>query len=195
MQVIIVTDDDLAPFGRQIAHAISNQEMHSGTFWSVKHYKDNEAQIDGKQPVIFLGNHELTDSYIKILPERFQLYETRCYHEGSKAVLVANTPDDVSANDLKTLQAAIDQHKHKLRELAKAAKEHDAGFNTTAGFTAGVGGAIWDYSLIGFIMWVIYKYFSASKRRQEYKDLQYQYLLARFLSDEFELYMNGIQEN
>ena len=60
MQFIIVADDDLAPLGRQIAHALSNQKTHSGAFWSVKHYKDNEAQLDGKQPVIFLGDHELT---------------------------------------------------------------------------------------------------------------------------------------
>ena len=33
MQFIIVADKDLAPFGRQLAHNLSEQEHHDGAFW------------------------------------------------------------------------------------------------------------------------------------------------------------------
>jgi hypothetical protein len=52
MQFIIVADDDLARLGRQLAHLLSLRKERSAAFWTVKHYKDNEAQIVGKQPLI-----------------------------------------------------------------------------------------------------------------------------------------------
>ena len=195
MQFIIVADDDLAPLGRQIAHALSNQKTHSGAFWSVKHYKDNEAQLDGKQPVIFLGDHELTESYVDVLPKRFRGYGARCHYEGSKAVLVAETPSDVSLGDLKKLQAALDQSQDELRRRAEAADA--AGAGAAAGgaeaVASAVGVALWGYGLAGLIEWAIKKYLSARKRRQENSKLQYDYLLARFLVEEFEAYVNGIE--
>lgn len=192
MQFIIVADDDLAPLGRQIAHALSNQKTHSGAFWSIKHYKDNEAQLDGKQPVIFLGDHELTRSYVDVLPERFRGYGARCHHEGSKAVLVAETPSDVGLGDLKELQAAVDQNQDELRRRAEAAGA-GAGAVGAAAVASAVGVAIWGYGLAGLIVWAIKKYLSARKRRQEYSKLQYDYLLARFLVEEFEAYVTGIE--
>ena len=68
MQFIIVANDDLTPMGRQLAHALSMQPSHSGALWTVKHYRDNEAQLDGKQPVIFLGDNEVARSYVAVLP-------------------------------------------------------------------------------------------------------------------------------
>lgn len=198
MQFIIVADDDLAPLGRQIAHALSKQKTHSGAFWSVKHYKDNEAQLDGKQPVIFLGDHELTESYVDVLPERFRGYGARCHHEGSKAVLLAETPSDVSLGDLKELQAALDQSQDELRRRAEAAEAAEAagagaGAVGAAAVASAVGVALWGYGLAGLIAWAIKKYLSARKRRQEYSKLQYDYLLARFLVEEFEAYVTGIE--
>ena len=191
MQFIIVADNDLAPLGRQIAHALSNQKTHSGAFWSVKHYKDNEAQLGGKQPVIFLGDHELTESYVDVLPERFRGYGARCHHEGAKAVLVAETPSEVSLGDLKELQAALDQSQDELRRRAEAAEA--AGAVAGAAVALGVGVALWGYGLAGLIARAIKKYLSARKRRQEYNKLQYDYLLARFLVEEFEAYVTGIE--
>lgn len=196
MQFIIVADEDLAPLGRQIAHALSNQKTHSGAFWSVKHYKDNEAQLDGKQPVIFLGDHELTQSYVDVLPERFRGYGARCHHEGSKAVLVADTPSDVSLGDLKELEAALGKSKDELRrraEAAEAAEAAGAGAGAFRALAPAVGVALWGYVLAGLIAWAIKKYLSARKRRQEYSKLQYDYLLARFLVEEFEAYVTGIE--
>lgn len=190
MQFIIVADEDLAPLGRQIAHALSNQKTHSGAFWSVKHYKDNEAQLDGKQPVIFLGDHELTQSYVDVLPERFRGYGARCHHEGSKAVLVADTPSDVSLGDLKELEAALGQSQDELRRRAEAAEAAGAGAGAFGLFASAVGVALLPG---GLIAWAIKKYLSARKRRQEYSKLQYDYLLARFLVEEFEAYVTGIE--
>lgn len=194
MRFIIVADEELAHLGRQLAHAFSNQKAHTGAFWSVKHYKDNEAQLDGKQPVIFLGDHALTKSYVNVLPERFRRYGTRCHHEGSKAVLIADTPSEVSITDLKELQAALDQSQEVLRRRGEAARAEEGAEYVTAGaFASGVGLALWA-SGWGLIVWAIMKHLSAKKRRQEYSTLQYNYLLARFLVDEFERYVTGIEK-
>lgn len=195
MQFIIVAHDDLAPLGRQVAHALSSQKAHSGAFWSVKHYKDNEAQLDGKQPVIFLGDHELSGSYLDVLPERFRGYGARCHHEGAKAVLVAETPTEVSLADLKELQAAVGQNRDELRRRGRAAEAAGAGAGVVgaAAMASVVGAALWGYGPVGLIVWAITKYFGARKRRQEYTKLQYDYLLSRFLVDEFESYVTGIE--
>jgi len=191
MQFIIVADDDRTLLGRQIAHALSNQKAHSGAFWTVKHYIDNEAQLDGKQPVIFLGSHELTESYVDVLPERFRGYGARCLYEGAKAVLVAEAPRDVSLDDLEVLQSAVEENQEELRRRAEEAEEGDDGGFAAA---AAVGIAFLRLGLAGvMIVWAIKKHLSGRKRRQEYHKLQYDYLLSRFLVEEFESYVAGIE--
>ena len=132
---------------------------------------------------------------VDVLPERFRGYGARCHHEGSKAVLVAETPSDVSLGDLKELQAALDQSQDELRRRAEAAEAAGAGAGAVgaAAVASAVGVALWGYGLAGLIAWAIKKYLSARKRRQEYSKLQYDYLLARFLVEEFEAYVTGIE--
>lgn len=190
MQFIIVANDDLAPLGRQLAHALSLQKMHSGAFWTVKHYKDNEAQLDGKQPVIFLGDNEVAKSYVNVLPERFHSFGTKCLFEGAKAVLIAEDPGDVTREDLASLRNAV-------KETGKALSAKPQG-----------GTAEWDklfkdalpgplllvFSLeFGLIMYLVMYLVSKSWRKSEYKKLQHAYILARFLKDEFEAYVGGVE--
>ena len=204
MQFIIVANDDLAPLGRQLAHALSVQNAHSGAFWTAKHYTDNEAQLDGKQPVIFLGENEVSKSYADVLPERFRGYSTRCSYEGAKAVLVADEPDEVGRKELAGLGRVVEDKQKELRQLAAAAAAASASGAAAAGavgFTLGPSLAL---SLavptaglvilpVGAAFYAVHSWISARKRRQEYRELQYEYLLSRFLMDEFDAYVAGVQ--
>ncbi len=191
MHFIVVANDNLAPLGRRIAHALSNQRQHSGAFWSVKHYKDNEAQLDGKQPVIFLGDHDLTASYINVLPEKFQGYGAHCHFEGAKAVLIADMPSDVSIDDLNQLRAVVERNLGDLRRLADGdSKSKAVGAIVIA---SSIATALWRYNPFGLIAYVIKQYLSARKRRQEYHKLQYAYVLSRFIMEHFKSYVDGIE--
>ena len=200
MQFIIVANDDLAPLGRQLAHALSVQKTHSGAFWTVKHYKDNESQLDGKQPVLFLGKNDVSDSYLDVLPERFRGFGTRCSFEGAKVVLVAEVPDDVTDEDISTLKRAVEGEQEVLRRRASssaAAAAAGAAGAAGAALSAAVLGsvvavAIWPTILLG-LPYAIWRLLSKRKRKAEYRKLQYQYVLSRFLKDEFEAYIGGVE--
>jgi hypothetical protein len=197
MQFIIVANDDLAPAGRQLAHALSVQKTHSGAFWTVKHYKDNEAQLDGKQPVIFLGNNEVAKSYVDVLPERFRGFRTRCSFEGAKAVLIADEPDDVSDEDIESLKRAVAAIQEELRRRAASAAAVLAtgavGAVGPSALASAVAVVLWTpVVLLGIIANVIHRFMSARKRKREYLKLQYKYVLSRFLKDEFETYVVGV---
>ena len=104
MQIIIVADNDLADVGRRMAHVISLEGDCDAAFWTLKHYRDNEAQLMGKQPVIFLGDNDITKSYMEVIPERFGAFQTKCRHAGGKAILIANTPTLVSRDDINKIK-------------------------------------------------------------------------------------------
>ncbi len=189
MQFIIVAKDDLAPQGRQLAHALSVQKTHSGAFWTVKHYKDNEAQLDGKQPVIFLGSNEVAESYIDVLPERFRGFGTKCAFEGAKAVLIAVEPYDVSYEDIKSLKRAVEGNQAEIRRRATSATKADLFHCYAMCYSVLVGGVV----VGGVVAYLVYRFMSARKRKQEYRKLQYEYALSRFLKDEFEAYVSGVE--
>jgi hypothetical protein len=75
MQFIIVANEDLVTLGCQFSHALSAQKTHSAELWTVKLYKKNKNRWGDKQPVIFLGNNEVTKSLV--LPVRFGDFGTK----------------------------------------------------------------------------------------------------------------------
>lgn len=192
MQFIIVANDDLAPLGRQLAHALSVQKTHSGAFWSVKHYKDNEAQLDGKQPVVFLGDNEMSKSYVDVLPERFRGFGTRCFFEGAKAVLTAEDPGYVSREDLASLRNAVEETGKALSAKPPGATiEWDKFFKQTWLLLATPPYLFWAPLWVPLLTT---KHLSSIKSiKSEYKKLQHMYVLARFLREEFETFVGGVE--
>ena len=117
MQFIIVADKDLAPFGRQLAHNLSEQENQDGAFWTIRHYIDNEAQIRGDQPVIFLGDNEVTRSVPgRSSPNAFAAEGTKCWYGGTKAILTAKTPVIVSREEVDRLKTVVKAQQEEPRK-------------------------------------------------------------------------------
>jgi hypothetical protein len=197
MDFVVVANDDLATLGRQLAHALSVQKNHSGAFWSVKHYKDNEAQLGGKQPVIFLGDNEIANSYVDVLPERFSSFGVKCVFEGAKAVLVADEPEDVSTEELQRLKLALENNQKELHNLAASARSEKAS-EATMGETALQFKIFADLVTASFfgaaVDYLILRFWTARKRKQEYRKLQYDYALTCFLKDGFENFIGGIRD-
>lgn len=174
MQIIIVADNDLEDFGRRMAHVISLEDDCDAAFWTLKHYRDNEAQLMGEQPVISLGDNDITKSYMEVIPERFGAFQTKCRHAAGKAILIADTPTLVSRDDINKIKGANKELKKEIRRLRTIA--------IVVALTA-TGG------LIGLGGYAIYLGISARRRAIEYRKLQYQYVVSRFVKDELENFM------
>jgi len=196
MQFIIVATDELAPVGRQLAHALSLHEEHSGTYWSLKYYEDNEASL-AKQPVIFLGNSKVAQTYSEVLPQRFCDYGTTCLFEGSKAVLLVATPNAVSVSELARFSRVVEGRAEELRHIAETTVVEEPGHalapiekpGTTAGVTPpGVRIAVALQPVFnasrGAIQFIV-RTVNSRNRRRAFNRLQYRYVLDRFLTDEF----------
>lgn len=178
MQIIIVADQDLADFGRRMSHAISSKEDCDAAFLTLKHYRDNETQISGRQPIIFLGDNDFTKPLTEDIPERFRAYRTKCWHDGGKAVLIADTPTSVSCEDMNEIGSAnMEFHKgfihHKDLDLFDFIETY--GSLGPLFFVCLVSGPWWFWRLI-----------SDRQRAMEYRKLQYQYVVFRFIKDELE---------
>lgn len=170
MQIIIVADNDLEDFGRKMAHVISLEEDCDAAFWTLKHYRDNEAQIKGEQPAIFLGDNDITKALMEVIPERFGAFQTKCRHAGGRAILIADTPILVSRDDINKIKDAN-------KELNKELQKEDPSTPYVA-----IADVLTAGGLIGL-------YLDISARRREYRKLQYQYVVSRFVKDELENFM------
>jgi hypothetical protein len=210
VQFIIVAEDNLAPLGRQLAHALSLHEEHSGTYWTLKHYADNEASL-GKQPVIFLGENSVSKSYSDILPMRFSDYGTTCWFEGPKAVLFADNHDNVSVEDFARFERVVVGRAEELRHIAQTAAldiegdivEEESGQSTTPVSIASIAPVGVRMALAvqpvfeagkGAVEFIV-RALHSGKRRRAYLRLQYRYVLDRFLKDEFEPFVAGVDGN
>jgi hypothetical protein len=222
VQFIIVADVEVEALGRELAHALSLQDRHDAALWSVKHYKDNEAQVVGKQAVIFLGDSEVAKSYAAFLPERFSAFGTKCAVGGSKAVLIAEDPNSVGLSDLRRLRRVVAKQRLEFRDGVEIEATHGTGdeahaHNTSAqagpsdmsppegridatsvstlvSTGAAVGIALESAQNAGNrLAWVIKRRLGERKRRKDYRQLQYGYLVTRFLGDEFDDYINGVE--
>ncbi len=203
MQFIVVASEDLAGVARQFLHNLSLRSGHSGAFWPLTRYADNEAQLNSKQPVIFLGEDEISGCYIDMLPERFRGYGARCCFGGTKAVLVVDTPDWVSPSDLRHLRNKVQGVSSS--DDAYAGDDFSRGFQYSRAATAasaGVLGGVLGLGLLGAVAvpvaaWIaapgLYEGFSSYKWKEEYRQLQFQYVLQRFLEEEFDAFVGGIE--
>jgi hypothetical protein len=201
MQFIVTASEDLAPVARQFLHSLSLRSGHDGAFWSLKQYQDNEVQLNSKQPVIFLGENEISACYVDMLPEHFRAYGTRCLFAGSKAVLLAEPLKDVSPADIRNLRRVV--HGESGPESVD-----DNGFDWGWGFLGGravagaagvVGAAIGLGVFLGAFAIpiaasaVTWAACDGSKARTEYRQLQFQYVSQRFLKEDFDAFVSGIE--
>lgn len=195
MNFIVVTgsNEAIQRLGRQLAHGISLQKGHSASFWTEAHYRENEPTLDGKQPVIFLGKNSLADSYTNVLPERFRGYGTQCYYDGPKAVLCAEAPEDVTNDDIKEIKRAVEENLSDIhRQSASIRSAGKIVSSGAVGITAGY--YIWPtVSILTILVEIIVIRMFSAKRRQAYHTIQHEYVLSRFLKDEFETFVHGIE--
>lgn len=207
MQFIIVADEDFADLSRQLAHALSLHEEHSGTYWTLKHYEDNEASL-AKQPVIFLGDSKVAKSYTEVLPQRFSDYGTTCWFEGAKAVLAVSSRDAVSPDDLAGLQRVVEGRAEEIRHIAETAAVGDFSGSpsgtseSTISAVSGVGPvplgvrvAVAAQPVVAAGLGVAHllnNVMTAGRRKRAYLRLQHRYVLDRFLKDEFEAFVSGV---
>jgi len=192
---IIVANENFEDLGRTLAHSISLQKSHCASLWTVMHYKNNEATLDGKQAVIFLGENKVASSYISVLPERFRGYGTRCFYEGAKAVLVAEVPDVVSNDDIDDIRRTVERiiaDLHQQRATAMGASL--GGVVGASGIGFMVGSALWpSRDLFTWLTDLVMRWISAEKRKRAYHGIQHEYVLSRFLKDEFASFVAGVE--
>jgi len=183
MNIIIVASDELDTVARKLAHAISLLPDHSASFWTEKHYKDNESTLGGKQRIIFIGENKVSSSYKEILKEEFSAYETTCRRDGSKALLIVTESKMRNSEELEAFKSML---KNKRAELAKRDDYKNNQF--------------WKYIIGGSAFWLLLGPIGVAlaglgmfgktlkdghKNAKEYTKMQYEYLILRFMDEVF----------
>ena len=191
MEFLIVANKQQATLARQLAHTLSQQPDHAATYWTVKQYKDNESQLGGKQPIVFLGGNDVANSYVGVLSERFRTHSVSCHIGGSKVVITADQPTIVSRKALSDLKEAIragqEQIKHRLATANSAlAVVGSVGL----GAASSLADIIWVFNPY---VWLFDLFVNGQMRKQEYRKLQYEYAVERFLLEEFDAFVAGIE--
>lgn len=187
MKFIIVANRAYADLARQLTRVLSMRREYTASYWSVADYKANEAQLDGKQPVIFIGDNELSRPLVDVLPERLRGYGTACFHGGAVAILRADTPGNVSAEDLAELKAAIEDSELEVKQRSATAGDDKPADTLGLGLLAALYFVplAFPAAAIGLLLG---KFGGLKAKEREYHQLQYKYLITRFLADEFDDY-------
>jgi len=179
MQFCIVASEDHAPLARRLSHGISKMPEHSAFYWSEKQYKDNELKISKNVRLIFAGENEFSKSYATILPEKFSAYGTSCYWEDNKALLLAKVPTIVTKNEIES-----------LGRIAKA--KRDEILTASEGSKSKILELFYDlpwHLMINLVMAAGYIFWNNLKRRKAYNEIQFDYLITRFIGEEFSLFV------
>ncbi len=175
--IIVVAPDKYKDFARELSHNISKQDECTSSYWSIKHYENNESTICGDQFVIFIGNHEensLTKGFIKVIRNLKNNYGA-CYgYDGSKAVLFGEGKE----NQLSQIGL--------IRETA-IASVGSLGVSTGIGSAIAVGFvAALPFAIIGGSIYAIYSYFSKQRKLESLKEEQTKLALTLFMSESFD---------
>ena len=70
MQIIVVADQDENRAAQLLVHEISKQPEHSGVLWSTEHFNDNQVQVTGKHPFVFIGWNETSEVFISMFKRK-----------------------------------------------------------------------------------------------------------------------------
>ncbi len=126
--ILVVPAAELEKQGRQLAHAISQVDGQKAAMWTAAHYLNNEPQISGSQPVIFLGPTQPAQDLAEVMPVGFEAKGVSCHVEGHRAVILATLPETQDPQELRAFQGELEGATRAV--LDKAA--HDVAKPTVA---------------------------------------------------------------
>jgi len=193
--IIVVTQPKMAKVGRALVHGITINEKIKSSLYTLKQYKDNENQITGRQPVIFFGKNEVSESYIEGMHVEYTKYGIKWGWNGPKAIVFLEyTPDENERMDFKEefyqFKKDITKQLALQKERKKKEKEKE-----TADMTP------WYYGVISIVMfmpvlppflaWFVGKEIFIDK---EIREMQIQYAIALFLRDGLSKYIKNLSE-
>lgn len=163
--IIVVAPEQFSDIARKLAHELSKKDVKT-TFWTIKHYKDNEFQISSSQAVIFIGDvdeNEFTKAYFSTVKNWNKSGGAFYGYDGNKAFIFGDG-DKVSFKELYD-----DKTKNKL-------------FNIFSRFTP-----------FGFFLpeaIVAKDYFKHRWESKDRKMIQISSSLERFINDDFEKWIS-----
>jgi hypothetical protein len=198
--IMIVGNKDLMQLARRLSHGISKMSKYSAGPYTFDQFKHSEAGVSGKQPIVFLGLNQIARDYLSELPERFRDYGTKCFFGGALAILEINTPQLINRTELDALKSLVDGYKEEFRNAkeeagAKRDSEQSSSSDASVGIGMAIGGFLWG-GISGAIAsgLGLFKLVQAYKMSGVYRKLQIEYVLSRFLKEEFNSYIAGVEE-
>jgi len=201
MQFVVVGEMKNSEICRGLVQAISVKQNHSAAFWTEKHYLDNESQLGGKQPVIFVGRNKASKDFERILPKKSSNFGTSCHYEGARALLVWDEPEFVSKEDCEKFKKAVEKEKKTLEmkieadisagQVVAGGAAVAGGVALAAGGTAAILAALvvggWPL-LIGGAIAVASWLFGSKNYSGVFKKAQPSFAVADFLNNHFDAY-------
>lgn len=133
--IIIVANEDLKSFGRELVHAISKTKAAQASLYTPKQYTNNEHQIGGTQYVIFLGKNDVSKDFIPLIQKKYEKHGIVWGYDVSKAVIYLES----SNVELDVLEREVNQVKEEIKKRT-VSPDH--------GMTAGMIGIIAANALI-----------------------------------------------
>jgi len=194
--IIVVTQPKMAKVGRALVHGITINEKIKASLYTLKQYKHNENQITGRQPVIFFGKNEVSESYIEGMHVEYAKYGIKWGWNGPKAmVFIEYTPDDENERmDFKEefYQFKKDIAKHlALQEERKQKKKEKEETDKAPWYFGVIGIVMFKRVLPPIFIWILGKKIFISK---EIRKMQMQYAIALFLRDGLSKYIKQLSE-
>lgn len=116
--IIVVANEDLKSFGRELVHAISKTKIAQASLFTPKQYADNEHQIGGTQYVIFLGKNDVSKDFVPLIQKKYEKHGITWGYDASKAVIYLES----SNVELEVLEREVNQIKEEIKKRTVSPK-------------------------------------------------------------------------
>lgn len=113
--IAVVADKNLRKEAIRLVHGLSKLDDVKAVYWTPKEMRDNEAQVTGRSPIIFLGKNSEAIPYIDLIKPNMKKHGVVWGYDGSKAAIYI----DSEPKDYISLKNELDIVKESWKDTSK----------------------------------------------------------------------------
>jgi hypothetical protein len=181
--IAVVADDKLRKYAIKLVHAISKNEGFKSSFFTPPKFKSNEAQITGRNRVIFIGKNKVSDAYIELINEKYEKHGVVWGYDGPKAAIYIKNED----LDIAGMETEISNIYQSTIAVGGTLTVGSSILGTLFAFNP----VFWLAGIVYGIVKGVKKLISHFRRKNTAKDLQYKLGITSFLQQGFDDYIKG----
>jgi hypothetical protein len=189
--LIIVANTDLEKgIGQKLMNALNANNDYEALFWDIKIFGKNKEKIMSSQKIIYIGKNKISKNYFNSVDWKFN--DLHMKYGWSGQIVIMDVEDKfLSKKEASKFKKSLEELKlaYNSKYVNLSVASNISAVATVLGVVSAFNPATWIVTGISGLLTVFTKLANRGILNQQ-KNLQYNYLLTKFLLDDFELFMS-----